>query len=867
MSDIAKHLEKAEKYLQRGKLEGALEEYLQVLDEQPSNQTVRQTAADLCVTLNRMTDAATMFSQLFDSQTAAGDNARASLTYKKLVRVGKPSLQQMLQYAHLQERSNKREALDAYVNLGKEYKAANKKEDLLDVYRRICVLDPTIESYEQEGELAAELDKKPSAAVSYVQAGILVEKSGGDAAAWYEKAFHLDPRNPGAAFGHGHALLLKGEADEAVNILEPLANYPTSPIEAREAYSRALLLAGRLEQAEPVIWKLYEFDSRKLDEILELIGDYVDLQQTDNALRLTKKLEEQMSKTGRRREFVQLIQELLELRAPSVPFLYYLVQLYDSSNREQEYCATLVRLFDLHYAAGEYVKAGDCLDRAAEVDAYESGHQKRLEMLRDKIDNNRFNAIANRFGTVLKVEQAGAHQAKTHSEASTGASESTMLEDLMLQAEIFLQYSMQSKALERMERITKLFPHEEERREKLRNLYHNAGFIPQYGPESRAYTPESTQALPPVAIPRREAEPHASPNGGSGNGGESSVDNISRVTEITRKIYRQGNVKAVLFTSVNEVGRHWGASRCVAGLCSPGKPPSAALEFCAPGVPQSDIPAIVKLINILHPLAVNTGTVIIPNARRAEELKPIHDVIETLGIESLLAVPLSEGDEQAGILILQQCSPRTWRQTDAAVLRTIADQVVLAVHNAKLRSLVKNLAVTEEKSGLLKRSSYLDVLLSEVKRALQANSPVTLMLLEFGKAVSMVREVGEAAVDTLLQSVGQTVQAHLRQNDVAVRYDLTQIAVVLSDTKDQNAFFVADKLRKVLSTIKIPGRDQALPISVGIAEAVMNPHWDAVDIVTEVINRLESALDAAKAGGGNQSQSMAPMYATAAAGD
>ncbi len=861
MPDIAKHLEKAEKYLQRGKLEGALEEYLLVLDDQPSNQAVRQTAADLCVTLNRAADAARLFSHLFDAQTATGDTTRATLTYKKLLRVGKPSLQQMLQYAHLQERTNKREALEAYTNLGREYRAVNKKEELLDVYRRISALEPTIENYAQEGELAAELGQMPAAAISFVQAGILVEKSGGTAAEWYEKAYRHDPKNPGAAFGHGHALLLKGEADEAVGILEPLANYPTSPIEAREAYSRALLLAGRLEQAEPVIWKLFEFDSRKLDEILELIGDYVDLQQTDNALRLTKKLEEHMSKNGRRREFVQMIQELLELRAPSVPFLYYLVQLYDSSNREHEYCATLVRLFDLHYAAGEYVKAGDCLDRAAEVDQYESGHQKRLEMLRDKIDDHRFNAIANRFGPVLKVEQAGVHP---HSESNNGGNESNNLEDLMLQAEIFLQYAMQAKAIERLERIVQLFPHEEERREKLRTLYHNAGFTPHYAPGEVHAPMAESGAQPMAAAPRRDPEQHATSTHKSS---DNTVDNISKVTEITRKIYRQGNVKAVLFTSVNEVGRHWGASRCIAGLCSPGKPPSAALEYCAPGVAQSDIPAIVKLINVLHPLAVATGMVVISNARASQDLAPVREVVETLGMESLLAVPLCEGDEQAGILILQQSSPRTWGQTDAAVLRTIADQVVLAVHNAKLRNLVKNLAVTEEKSGLLKRSSYIDVLLSETKRALQASSPVTLMLLEFGKASALVREIGESAVDGLLQSIGQTLQGHLRQNDVAVRYDLTQIAVVLSDTKDQNAFFVADKLRKVLGTVKAPGRDQSLPITVGIAEAVMNPHWDAVDIVTEVINRLESALDAAKAAGGNQSQSMAPLYASAAAGD
>ena len=60
------------------------------------------------------------------------------------------------------------------------------------------------------------------------------------------------------------------------------------------------------------------------------------------------------------------------------------------------------------------------------------------------------------------------------------------------------------------------------------------------------------------------------------------------------------------------------------------------------------------------------------------------------------------------------------------VLKTIAEQMVLAVSNVRLRTLMKTLAVTDEKSGLLKRPSYLDVLLSEVRRSLQQKTPMTL---------------------------------------------------------------------------------------------------------------------------------------------
>ena len=186
----------------------------------------------------------------------------------------------------------------------------------------------------------------------------------------------------------------------------------------------------------------------------------------------------------------------------------------------------------------------------------------------------------------------------------------------------------------------------------------------------------------------------------------------------------------------------------------------------------------------------------------SRELAPAAEHIHALNIESLLAVPLLDAGEQSGILILEQTSPRQWRQTDLVVLKTIAEQVVLAVSNARLRTLMKTLAVTDEKSGLLKRSSYLDVLLSEVRRSLQQKTPLTLMLLHFGKASALVKEIGEAQVENMMQQIGQTLASHIRQNDVAVRYDLTTIALVLSDTTEKNAFLVVDKMRKVLARDK-----------------------------------------------------------------
>ena len=79
MPDISKRLDKAEKYLQKGKPEAALEEYLAALEEDPKNEVVRQTAADLCIAAGRNSEAATLLGYLFDEQR---NDPTGIVTYK-----------------------------------------------------------------------------------------------------------------------------------------------------------------------------------------------------------------------------------------------------------------------------------------------------------------------------------------------------------------------------------------------------------------------------------------------------------------------------------------------------------------------------------------------------------------------------------------------------------------------------------------------------------------------------------------------------------------------------------------------------------------------------------------------------------------
>ncbi len=191
--------------------------------------------------------------------------------------------------------------------------------------------------------------------------------------------------------------------------------------------------------------------------------------------------------------------------------------------------------------------------------------------------------------------------------------------------------------------------------------------------------------------------------------------------------------------------------------------------------------------------------VIIADAQKAAELQSVRKAVVELGITSAIAFPLSNGEDSVGVLALLHNKARAWPQTDAVVLKTLADQMVIALNNAGLRRLVKNLSVTDEKSGLLKRSSYLDLLLAESKRAAQNASPLSVLLLQFGRSAALLKEYGDAAIEAMMEKIGQQFAANIRTNDLAFRYDTTTIALILGDTAEKEAMMAVEKLRKVIA--------------------------------------------------------------------
>src|SRR5438874_9659852 len=104
--DISKHLDRAKRFLEKNRVEDAIEAYLAVLEEAPQHQEATQALGDLYARIEQPDRAAVYYGMLFDLLVEPRDEIKALAIYNRFLRLS--PLQQpperIARYAFLQQK-------------------------------------------------------------------------------------------------------------------------------------------------------------------------------------------------------------------------------------------------------------------------------------------------------------------------------------------------------------------------------------------------------------------------------------------------------------------------------------------------------------------------------------------------------------------------------------------------------------------------------------------------------------------------------------------------------------------------------------------------------------------------------------------
>lgn len=219
------------------------------------------------------------------------------------------------------------------------------------------------------------------------------------------------------------------------------------------------------------------------------------------------------------------------------------------------------------------------------------------------------------------------------------------------------------------------------------------------------------------------------------------------------------------------------------------------------------------------------------------------------GFGSLMCVPMIAAGKLIGVTHLARLEPRSFDDDDRRQASRIAEQVALAVGNARLIRTMEGLALTDGLTGLHNGRFFDPFLDRELGFAERDGTPVGVIAIDLDHFKKFNDTHGHPAGDEALRRFAQGCLGVLRQSDTIARLGGEEFLVAVRGADLDATTLIAGKLRAMVEHLVIeigPGRFAHITASFGVA----NSREHGTDR-SRLLKTADRALYAAKRQGRN----------------
>ena len=226
-------------------------------------------------------------------------------------------------------------------------------------------------------------------------------------------------------------------------------------------------------------------------------------------------------------------------------------------------------------------------------------------------------------------------------------------------------------------------------------------------------------------------------------------------------------------------------------------------------------------------------------------------LMQALGAASALVVPLFVSNRVMGSLQLFRSAANAFAREDAQLLWILA----LVAENLLTREYANEgllrFAFTDYLTGLRTRGYFEQQLELEFKRAERKQQKFALLMIDIDHFKVLNDTHGHHVGDQLLRDVTSILMKDMREVDTVARYGGEEFVIILPETTEAGAVFVAQRLRRAVEQAKFfagsPHSVQHLTISIGVAVYDTDAQFKR-----DLIEFADAALYAAKHAGRNR---------------
>ncbi|MCA9408030.1 MAG: diguanylate cyclase, partial [Candidatus Omnitrophica bacterium] len=174
--------------------------------------------------------------------------------------------------------------------------------------------------------------------------------------------------------------------------------------------------------------------------------------------------------------------------------------------------------------------------------------------------------------------------------------------------------------------------------------------------------------------------------------------------------------------------------------------------------------------------------------------------------KSFMSVPILLEEIFIGVVNItdkQSVQGDVYSDLDLKILQAIVRQAAVSIENARMFKELKYLSVTDPMTRLYNFRYFKESLVREIQRIKRYPKPLCLLMIDVDDFKSYNDEFGHPEGDILLKTIGDVLTAELREVDIVCRYAGDEFAVILPETKTDEAELVAQRILDKIDKLQL----------------------------------------------------------------
>jgi diguanylate cyclase (GGDEF)-like protein len=153
-------------------------------------------------------------------------------------------------------------------------------------------------------------------------------------------------------------------------------------------------------------------------------------------------------------------------------------------------------------------------------------------------------------------------------------------------------------------------------------------------------------------------------------------------------------------------------------------------------------------------------------------------------------------------------------------------------------------------TNLNNHQRFRELLQQEISKSHRYNHPLSVIFADIDHFKSVNDTYGHLAGDRVIKIVAGCLKKELRESDHLARYGGEEFAAILPETDKDDAWMVAERLRKAIDSLRIAHGDGFIHVTMSFGIALLKP-GEKISL-DELISKADSVLYNVKNQGRNQ---------------